>query len=131
LLEIVDRRPDRALEDVVREHDEDAIAAREPLRQPQRVGDAAFALLIGIGEPVDPVRMPIAEQPEELAGVRASRDQHQLTDARQDDRLDRVRDHRTVVDRQQVLVRDPRQRMEAATGAAGEYDALHVRGCYD
>ena len=45
-----------------------------------------------------------------------------------DERLDRVRDHRPVVDRQQVLVRDPRERMESAAGASGEDDALHVRG---
>ena len=59
--------------------------------------------------------------------MRAAGDEHQLADPGRDDRLDRVRDHRAVVDRQQVLVRDPRQRMEAATGAAGEDDSLHVR----
>ena len=39
--EVVDRRLDRPLEDVVREHDQDAVAAREALRQAQRVRDAA------------------------------------------------------------------------------------------
>ena len=77
-LEVLDRRRDRLLEDVVREHDEDAVAAREPLRQAQRVGDAALALLVGVREPVDPVRVPVAEQPEELAGVRAAGDEHEL-----------------------------------------------------
>ncbi len=114
------------LEDVVSQHHEDAVAAREPLSQAERVGDSALALLIRIREPVDSVCVAVAEQPEELPGVRAPRHEHELADPGRDDRLDRIRDHRPVVDRQQVLVRDPRQRMEAAPCAAGEDDALHI-----
>src|SRR5205807_1033337 len=57
-------------------------------------------------------------------GVDAARDQHDLADARPDQRLDRVADHGPVVDREEVLVGDPRQRIEAAAGAAGQDDAL-------
>ena len=86
-------------------------------------------LLVAVEEPVDPVLVPVAEQPEELARVRAARDEHQLVDARLHERLDRVRDHRPVVERQQVLVRDPRQRMQPRARAAGEDDALHRGEC--
>ena len=79
--------------------------------------------------------VPVAEQPEELARVGAAGDEHQLGDARVDERLDRVGDHRPVVDRQQVLVGDQRQRMQARTGAAGQDHALeralHRPGCYE
>ena len=48
-------------------------------------------------------------------------------DARVDQRPQRIEDHRPVVDRQQVLVRDPRQGIEPGAEAAGEDDALHQR----
>ena len=51
---------------------------------------------------------------------------HQLGHARVDERFDRIRDHRPVVDRQQVLVRDPRERIEPGALAARENDALHA-----
>ena len=102
------------LEDVVREHHEHAVVASEAMREPERVGDAALLLLVGVLEEADPVGVAVAEQAEELARVGAPGDEHQLLDACRDDRVDGVRDHRAVVDRQQVLVRDPRQRMEAA-----------------
>ena len=103
-------RRERALEDVVREQDAAAVAADEPLREPEGLGDAARALLVGVEETFDPVLVPVAEQPKELAGVSAARDEHQLREAGLDERLDRVRHHRPVVQRQQVLVRDARQR---------------------
>ena len=68
----------------------------------------------------------VAEQGQELAGVVAARDDHDLVDAGQHQRLDRIEDHRLVVDRQQVLVGDPRERMQSGARAAGENDALHV-----
>ena len=49
--------------------------------EPERLRDSAGLLLVAVGEPVDPVLVPVAEQPEELAGVRAARDEHQLVDA--------------------------------------------------
>ena len=125
LCEVLDRRPERALEHVVGEHDADPVAGSEPLRQPERLGDPAGLLLVGVEEPVDPVLVPVAEQPKELARVRPPGDEHQLVDPGVDECLDRKIDHRPVVDRQQVLVRDPRERMESGAGAACQDDALH------
>ena len=126
LLEVLDDRLQRALEDVVGEHHAHLVARDEVLRQPERLGDAAGLLLVAVGEQVDAVLAAVAEQPEELAGMRPAGDEHQLDDARLDERLDRVRDHRPVEERQQMLVRDPRERMEPRARAACEDDALHA-----
>ena len=124
-LEVLDDVLDRALEDVVGEHHADTVAADEALGEAERLGDAARLLLVPVGEPVDAELLAVAEQAQELARVRAAGDEHQLGDAALDERLDRVRDHRPVAERQQVLVRDPRERMKAGARAAGEDDALH------
>ena len=42
-----------------------------------------------------------------------------------DEALDRIVDHRPIVDRQQVLVRDGRERPQARAEAPGEDDAPH------
>ena len=114
------------LEHVVGEHDDAGVAVDEALGEPEGLRDAARPLLVAVEELVDAVLVTVAEQAEELAGVRAAGDEHQLVDARFHERLDRVRHHRPVVDRQQVLVRDPRQRMKACARAARENDALHA-----
>src|SRR5215207_8199256 len=59
--------------------------------------------------------------------MRASGDEHELRDPRLHQRLDRVADHGTVVDREQMLVRDACERMQASASPAGEDDALHGR----
>ena len=125
-LEVLDDRLERALEDVVGEHHAHLVAGDEVLREPERLGDAARLLLVAVREQVEAVLAAVAEQAEELAGMRPAGDEHQLVDARLDERLDGVRDHRPVEERQQMLVRDPRERMEARAGAAGEDDALHA-----
>src|SRR5881397_1272199 len=60
-----------------------------------------------------------------LTGVRAPRDEHEHEQPRADQDLDRVADHRPVVDRQQVLVGDAREWVQPASGPAGQDDALH------
>ena len=124
-LEVLGHRTQRPLEDVVGEQHADLVAVHEPHRQPERLGDPARAVLVRVEEPVDPVVVAVAEQAEELPGVRAAGHEHQLLDSRLDERLDGVRHHRPVVQRQQVLVRDPGQRVQAAPGAAGQDHALH------
>src|SRR5439155_7086080 len=97
----------------------------EPLREAERLRDAARLLLVGIEEPVDAMLMPVAEQAEELPRMSAACDQHQLVDPGIDECLDREVDHRPIVNRQQMLVGNPRERVEPGAGAAGENDALH------
>ena len=40
----------------------DLVAVDEALREPERLGDAARLLLVGVEEPLDAVLMPVAEQ---------------------------------------------------------------------
>ena len=126
-LEVLDDRSQGRLEDVVGEQHAHLVAADEPLSEPERVRDPAGLLLVGVEQAVDPVVVAVAEQAEELARVRSARDEHQLVDACLHERLDRVGDHRPVVQRQQVLVRDPRERMQPRARPACEDDALHAR----
>ena len=79
--ELLDDVPDRPLEHVVGEHDDARIAVDEPLREPERLGDPARLLLVAVEELVDAVLVAVAEQAEELAGVRPAGDEHQLVDA--------------------------------------------------
>src|SRR5215218_3738358 len=90
VLEVLDGRLDRALEDVVREHYEHAIVAGKALREAQRIGNAALLLLVGILQEADPVGVAVSEEAEELACVHATGDEHDLLDPGRDDRLDGV-----------------------------------------
>src|SRR5215217_596338 len=119
-------RAHAALEDVVGQHDHDPVAVDEALGQPQGLGDPAGPLLVGVQQPVDAVLVAVAEQAQELAGVGAAGDHHQLGDAGRDQRLDGVGDHRPVVDGQQVLVGDEGQRVQPRPGATGEDDPFHA-----
>ena len=47
------RRADVALDDVVAEHDDDLVAVGVLPGEAQGVGDAAHALLVGVGEPLE------------------------------------------------------------------------------
>jgi hypothetical protein len=124
--ERLDVRPDAVLDDVVAEHDDDAVVVGEMLGQAERLGDAALAFLVGVVELLEAERLPVAEQAEELARVLAARDDHDVVEPGVDERLDRVVDHRLVVDGQQVLVRDGRERAEARAQSAGQDDAFHL-----
>ena len=126
-LEGIHHGPDRALDHVVGQHHEHRIAADEPFGEAQGLGDAARPLLVAVGQPVDPELVAVAQQAQELAGVGTPGDQHDLGDPCADQCLDGPLDHRPVVDRQQVLVGDPGQRVEPGARASGQQDALHER----
>ncbi len=124
-LEGVDHRTDGVLDDVVGQHDEDGAAPGEVRGQAERLGDAARLLLVGVGELVDAVLVPVAQQAQELTGVRPAGDEHDLVDAARHHGLDRPGDHGAVVDGQEVLVGDPGQGVQARARPPGEDDALH------
>ena len=58
---------DVLLDDVVAEHDADRLAVGEVLAEPERVGDAALALLVGVVQVLEPELAAVAEQPQEVA----------------------------------------------------------------
>ena len=118
-----ERRP---AQDVVAEDAAERVVADEVPGEPDRVGDAERAALVAIGQ-VEPEMGAVGQQLDDVADALAADDDHHLADPHPGERLDRVVDHRPVVDRQEVLVRDDRQREEPRRRPAGEDDALHAR----
>src|SRR5262245_10083241 len=117
---------DVPLDDVVAQHHDDAVALGERSRQRQSVGDPALAFLVRIGDFVEPVLPAVAEEPEELAGVIAAGDDEDVAQAGVREGLQRIVDHRPVVDRQQVLVGDLGEWEQPRSHPPGEDDALHI-----
>ena len=124
-----DVRQGRAAQDVVAEHAAEHVVAHEPAREADRVGDAERAALVAVRE-VKPEMRAVAEQLDDVAHALAADHDEHLADAHRRERLDRVVDHRPVIDRQQVLVGDDRQRVEPRCSAAGEHDFLHWAEAY-
>ena len=125
--ERIDHGFDRPLHDVVGQHDEHRIAPDETLGQAKCFGDAARLLLIPVGEPVDAELVAVAQQAQELPGMGAAGHQHDLVDSGIDERLYRPGDHRTVVDREQMLVGDAGQGVEARARTARQEHTFHRR----
>jgi hypothetical protein len=90
------------------------------------VGDAEGAPLVAVRE-IEPEVGAIGQELDDVAHALAPHHDHHLADPHPGERLDRVVDHRPVVDRQQVLVGDDGQRVEPGRGTPGEDDALHRR----
>src|SRR5215218_2909169 len=119
-------RAQAALDHVVGQHDHHPVAVHEALGEPDGLGDAARPFLVGVQQPVDGVLGPVAEHTQELAGWGAPGDDHQLGDAGRDQGLDGVGDHRPVVDQQQVLVGDQRQRVQPGARTPRQDDPFHA-----
>ena len=96
------------------------------LGQRQRVGDAAFAFLIGVIQMLQSEFLAVRQQPQKIAGVPPARHQQNVANPRVDQRLERVIDHGLVVNRKQVFVGDLGQREQTASAPSGQYDAFHV-----
>ena len=100
--------------------------ARDPVAADQeRLGDAVGARLFGVGEAHAEPRA-VAEQAAELRQVLRRGDHQHVADAGQHQGGQRVIDHRLVVDRQQLLGRRQRHRMQSRAGAAGQQNAFHA-----
>src|SRR5512141_1453091 len=93
-LVFVGGRPDIALDNVIAEDDADRFVIREVLDQRQRIGDAAFALLIGVIYLLKPKVLAVPKKFEEIARRVAARDDHDVVNTGINKRLDRVIDHR-------------------------------------
>ena len=119
-LEVAHHLRDRLAEDVVGEHDDDAIVAGEVARESERLGDAAGAFLLRIAELVSEVALKVFN-------VVGAGHEQQLADTGLAQKVDGPLDHRLVADGQQVLVGDAGQRIEARPRPAREDNAFHRR----
>ena len=71
------------------------------------------------------VARAVAEEPPVERQVVGGGDEHDLADAGEHQRRERVVDHRLVVDRQQLLGDDAGHRVQPGAHAAGEDQSLH------
>ena len=113
-----------AVEDVVAEHQGARLAGDELLADGERLHEAVRARLLGVGE-VHAVARAVPEQALEVGQVRRRGDDQDVPDARQHEGGQRVVDHGLVVDRQQLLAGDERERVQARARAAREDNSLH------
>ena len=89
--------------------------------------DTAGLVLVRIVEVAQTEPRPVPQKPQELPGMVAAGHDHDPVDAGAGHLLDRVIDHRPVVDRQQMLVGDPRQRLQPTPGPSGQNHTFHAR----
>ena len=82
------------------------------------------AALVAVRQ-VEPEVPAVAQQLDDVADALAADDDHHLADAHARQRVERVVDHRPVVDRQQVLVGDDREREQPGRRPAGKHEAFH------
>ncbi len=87
-------------------------------RQAERFSDAALSLLVGIVQMFQAEITSIAEKTQKISRVFPACHQENFLNACVDESLDRVIHHRLVVHRKQVLICDPRQRIEPAARSA-------------
>ena len=125
LLEILRHVPDAAFDDVVAQDHADRFAVGEMLGQAQRVGDAAFALLVGVVQMLQTEFLAIRQQAQEIAGIPPARHHQDLPNTRIHQGLDGVVNHGLVVDRKQVLVGDLGEGKQSAARSARKNNALH------
>ena len=118
------------LDDVVAQDDADLLPVGEMFGQRQRVGDAALAFLVGVVDVRQAELFAIRQQAQKIAGILAAGDDQNIADARIHQRLDRVVDHRLVVDRQQMFVGDLGQREQPAACSSGQDDTFHKLSSY-
>ena len=114
-----------AVEDVVAQHERAGLAGDELLADGERLRQAVRARLLGVGQ-VHAVARAVPEQALEVGQVGRGGDDQDIPDARQHEGAKRVVDHGLVVDRQQLLAGDERERVQARAGPAGEDDAFHI-----
>ena len=113
-----------AVEDVVAQHQRARLAADEVLADGEGLRQAVRRGLLGVGQ-VHAVARAVPEQALEVGQVRRRGDDQDVPDARQHEGGQRVVDHGLVVDRQQLLAGDERERVQARARAAREDNSLH------
>ena len=113
-----------AVEDVVAQNHGAAVVTDELLTQDERLGQAVRRRLDLILQ-MQAVLAAVAQQRLKARGVRGGGNDQNVLDARQHQRRQRIVDHRLVIDGQQLLGCDHRQRVKSGAGAAGKDNTFH------
>ena len=113
-----------AVENIVAKDHGAGIAANEVRPNQERLREPVRVRLPRVGQ-ADAELAPIAKQALEARRIVRRGDDEDVADAREHERRERVVDHGLVVHGQQLLGRDPRERVQPRPGAPGEDDAFH------
>src|SRR5258708_5589267 len=97
LLKIPDSANDITFDYVVPEHNANTVTCCKMLYQGKSGGDAALAFLICVIDMLQAKCLTVPEQFQEIARGVSSSDDHNIGDARINQRLNRIIDHRLVV----------------------------------
>ena len=113
-----------AVEDVVTKHKRARLSGDELFAEDERLCQTVGAGLHLVGE-VHAIMRSVTEQTFEVRQVLRRGDDQNVTDTRQHQHRQRIIDHRLVVDGEQLLRRDRRQRVQTGTRTASQNNALH------
>ena len=113
-----------AVEEVVAEHETDAVIADEVLADQEGLSQAVGAGLLGVLES-HAIVAAVAEEPTEGGQVLRGGDNQDVPDPGLHEDGNRVVDHRLVEDGQELLAHAFGDWIEAGAAAAGENDSFH------
>ena len=114
----------RAEEDIVPQDHCDAVVADKLFAQDKRLRKAVRRGLHLVGK-ADAVLTAVPEKPLEIGQIRRCGDDQNIADPREHQGRERIKDHRLVIYRQELLARHLGERIQARSAAAGQYDSLH------
>src|SRR6266513_3116729 len=90
--------------------------------QTKSISDAALAFLIRIVNAMQIKILAVGHQSQEIARILPSGNDDDVSDA---EGLDRIEHHRPVIDRQEMLVSHPRERVKSRPLASSQNDTFH------
>ena len=113
-----------SVENIVAEDHGTRVIADEILSDQKRLRQTVRMRLHRVGQP-DAELAAVAEQTLKARRIVRRGDDENVPDARKHERRERVVDHGLVIHGQQLLGRDPRERIQPRAGTPGEDDAFH------
>src|SRR6185369_6602598 len=94
------------------------------LDQRQSSRDSSFAFLIGVVQVLQSESSAVPQQLQKISCRISAGDDHDVRDSRVHQRLNRIVDHRLVINRQQMLIRDGSQRVQTRTETTSKDDTF-------
>jgi len=91
-------RDDIVFDDVIAQNHADFFVLDERFRKPKGVGNAALTLLVCVMNTMQPEFPAVGEKSQEIAGILPACNDDDFSDSGVDQGLDRIVDHRSVID---------------------------------
>ena len=117
--EILDIRRNGAFDNIIPQNYTHRPAIGEKFGQGKRRGNSSFPFLIGIVDMVQSELFPVAEKPKKITRVFASCHNQDFSDPGIHKRFNGIVNHRLVINRQEMLIGDLGERVEAGSKPTG------------